>query len=84
MIVFIHLNADGEELTATVPGVFGHRGRQLVRSAVRRLLAGRSLHTVRTAGVKIEYESFQSPIFGADAQRSAARSSRREDRKSVV
>ena len=65
MIVFIHLNADGEELTATVPGVFGHRGRQLVRSAVRRLLAGRSLHTVRTAGVKIEYAAPTVPNKGA-------------------
>ena len=60
MIVFIRLNADGEELSADVHGVFGHRGRQRVRSAVRRLLAGK-VTSVTLAGTGVTYSVPTAP-----------------------
>ena len=62
MIVFIALKVDGEYLSTTeVPGVFGHRGRQLARSAVRRLLSGRKVTSVALPGTEVIYNVPTAP-----------------------
>ena len=62
MIVFIDLKVDGENLpTVEVPGVFGHRGRQKIRSAVKRLLAGRKVTSVALPGTEVTYRIPTAP-----------------------
>lgn len=62
MIVFIDLKVDGEHLpTVEVRGVFGHRGRQLVRAAVKRLLAGRKVTSVSLPGTEVTFRTATAP-----------------------
>lgn len=62
MIVFINLKVDGENLpTVEVPGVFGHRGRQKIRAAVRRLLSGRKVTSVALPGTEVTFRTATAP-----------------------
>ena len=62
MIVFINLKVDGEYLsTEEVHGVFGHRGRRMIRTAVRRLLSGKEVTSVALAGTEVTYSVPTAP-----------------------